>query len=40
MAKQNIYDDEAFFKDYQSKRDNGINFNTCIETPILLAILH
>ena len=39
MAKQNIYDDETFFKDYQNHRDSEINFNTCIETPILLAML-
>ena len=39
MAKQNIYDNETFFGNYQQKREDEINFNTCIETPILLAML-
>ena len=39
MAKQNIYDNETFFEDYQQHREDEINFNTCIETPTLLAML-
>ena len=39
MAKQNIYDNEAFFESFKDKRDGEINFNDCIETPILLAML-
>ena len=39
MAKQNIYDDESFFRDFQKNRDNELNFNDCIETPILLSML-
>jgi ubiquinone/menaquinone biosynthesis C-methylase UbiE len=39
MAKQNIYDNEAFFESFKSKRSNEINFNDCIETPILLSML-
>ena len=39
MAKQNIYDNEVFFEDFRDKRNNEINFNDCIETPILLSML-
>ena len=39
MAKQNIYDNKTFFEDYQQHREDEINFNTCIETPTLLAML-
>lgn len=40
MAMQNIYDNEIFFEDFKKKRINStINFNDCIETPILLAML-
>lgn len=39
MAKQNIYDNEAFFENFRGIRSNDINFNDCIETPILLAML-
>lgn len=39
MAKQNIYDNEAFFANFKDIRDNEINFNDCIETPILLSML-
>ena len=38
MSKQNIYDNEVFFEDFKSIRNNEINFNDLIETPILLAI--
>lgn len=39
MAKQNIYDNEAFFENFQKIRESKINFNDCIETPILLSML-
>ena len=39
MAKQNIYDNETFFENFKEIRSNEINFNNCIETPILLAML-
>lgn len=40
MAKQNIYDNEIFFEEFKKNRNNStINFNDCIETPILLAML-
>lgn len=39
MAKQNIYDDTRFFENFKASRNNKINFNDCIETPILLGML-
>lgn len=39
MSKQNVYDNDAFFEKFQSSRGNEVNFNDCIETPILLAML-
>lgn len=39
MSKQNIYDNETFFENFQSLRGNEVNFNDCIETPILSAML-
>ena len=39
MSKQNIYDNEVFFEEFQKIRDNKINFNDCMETPILLSML-
>ena len=39
MSKQNIYDNEAFFENFKQIRADKINFNECIETPILLAML-
>ncbi len=39
MAKQNIYDNENFFENFKDIRSNEINFNDCIETPILLSML-
>lgn len=39
MAKQNIYDNEEFFESFKNERGDKINFNDCIETPILLAML-
>lgn len=39
MAKQNIYDNKVFFEDFRDHRNNEINFNDCIESPILHAML-
>ena len=39
MPGQNIYDDEAFFQSFQDSRLSSVNFNDCIETPILLSML-
>ena len=39
MAQQNIYDNDAFFENFKSLRSKEINFNDCIETPILLSML-
>ena len=39
MAKQNIYDNDSFFENFKNLRNNKINFNDCIETPILLAMI-
>ena len=39
MSKQNVYDNAAFFDNFQSSRSNTVNFNDCIETPILFGML-
>ena len=39
MSRQNVYDDEAFFEDFRKSRENKVNFNDCIETPILFGML-
>ena len=39
MSKQNVYDDKDFFENFQSSRSNDVNFNDCIETPILFSML-
>lgn len=39
MAKQNVYDDEQFFESFRKSRDDEVNFNDCIETPILFSML-
>ena len=39
MSKQNVYDNDVFFENFRSSRDDRINFNDCIETPILLSML-
>ena len=39
MSKQNIYDNDAFFENFQSSRSSDVNFNDCIETPILFSML-
>ena len=39
MSKQNVYDNNAFFEDFRKSRENKVNFNDCIETPILFSML-
>ena len=39
MAQQNIYDNDIFFENFKGLRSKEINFNDCIETPILLSML-
>lgn len=39
VAKQNIYDRDVFFENFRQIRENSINFNDCMETPILLSLL-
>ncbi len=39
MSKQNIYDNDIFFEDFKQKRSAEVNFNDCIETPIILSML-
>ena len=39
MSKQNVYDNNDFFENFQSSRSNDVNFNDCIETPILSGML-
>ena len=39
MSKQNVYEDDDFFDDFLRSRFNEVNFNDCIETPILFAML-
>lgn len=39
MSKQNVYDNDAFFDNFQSSRSTDVNFNDCIETPILFSML-
>lgn len=34
-----LYDNEEFFKNFKESRSKEINFNDCIETPILLSLL-
>ena len=39
MSKQNVYDNDTFFENFLSSRENKVNFNDCIETPILFSML-
>ena len=39
MSRQNVYDNDAFFDHFRDCRNNEVNFNDCIETPILFAML-
>ncbi len=37
MSQQNIYDNETFFENFKSLRASDVNYNDCIETPMLLS---
>ncbi len=39
MSKQNVYDDSVFFENFLRSRNNPVNFNDCVETPILFKML-
>ncbi len=39
VSQQNIYDNEAFFENFRQNRENEINFNDVIETPIILGMM-
>lgn len=39
MSKQNIYDNETFFDNFKSIRENHANFNELLETPVMLEML-
>ena len=39
MPRQNVYDNDAFFENFRNSRNCKVNFNDCIETPILFAML-
>ncbi len=39
MAQQNIYDNEKFFDSFKGLREQEINFNDLIETPIILDMM-
>ena len=39
MSGQNIYDDEVFFEYFRKNREKSVNFNDCVETPILFSML-
>ncbi len=39
MSKQNVYDNPIFFDNFKALRESEINFNDCIETPILMSLL-
>lgn len=39
VSKQNVYDEKAFFDSFRKSREDEVNFNDCIETPILFSML-
>ncbi|MBR0086372.1 MAG: class I SAM-dependent methyltransferase [Lachnospiraceae bacterium] len=39
MSRQNIYDNDVFFQNFKSLREDEINFNDVIETPIILHMM-
>lgn len=39
MSKQNIYDNDSFYENFEKIRSEKINFNDVIETPIILKML-
>ena len=38
MSKQNIYDNDLFYENFEQIRNEEINFNDIIETPIILGM--
>lgn len=39
MSKQNIYDNDLFYENFEKIRSEKINFNDIIETPIILRMI-
>ena len=39
MPKQNIFDDQTFFTEYQKLRDNMANYNNLIEQPAMKKLM-
>ena len=39
MSKQNIYDNDLFYENFEKIRSEEINFNDIIETPIILGMI-
>lgn len=39
MSKQNIYDNDSFYENFEKIRSDKINFNDVIETPIILKMM-
>lgn len=39
MAQQNIYDNNDFFNNFMEIREDNLNFNDIIETPIILSMM-
>lgn len=39
MLKQNIYDNDLFYENFEKIRSEEINFNDVIETPIILGMI-
>ena len=39
MTEQNIFDNEAFFSEYQKLRDNKANYNNLIEQPAMQKLM-
>lgn len=39
MPKQNIFDDQTFFTEYQKLRDNRANYNNLIEQPAMKKLM-
>lgn len=39
MSKQNIYDNDSFYENFERIHSEEINFNDVIETPIILKMM-
>lgn len=39
MPEQNIFDNKAFFSEYQKLRDNKANYNNLIEQPAMKKLM-